>query len=267
MLNYICCIGTKDYTLASRVCRSLHHLWSHALAHPPHGLPLYVPHDFATLKQAVERLRTHPTQHTTIVLGRGNHEVDKDTYGLHYLEIPSSMSSSLRLLGHPAALPSSVVVLGGLQIRRNLHRTVHVQNLTLRQSNGGSGVVGQSAFTMEAVVVEQCGYGVYATGTAGQGRCTNVDVRHCEKSGVNAVNGGSITLVGAKTTVHHNCTKGEQQTYGLYVYGTKSSTIHLVAPLTKEQVSTDNGGGGNWGAGNGGAVKHIKTIAATGTFK
>jgi hypothetical protein len=58
----------------------------------------------------------------------------------------------------------------------------------------------------------------------------------------------------------------------LYVYGTKSSAIHLVAPLTKEQVSTDNGGGGNWGAGNGGAVKHIKTIAAvaatgTGTFK
>ena len=50
--------------------------------------------------------------------------------------------------------------------------------------------------------------------------------------------------------------------YGLTVYGSSSSTIQLVAPLTKEQVSLDNGGGGNWGAGNGANINQIKTIDA-----
>ena len=39
-----------------------------------------------------------------------------------------------------------------------------------------------------------------------------------------------------------------------------SSTIQLVSPLTKEQVSLDNGGGGNWGAGYKGDIHQIKTI-------
>ena len=50
--------------------------------------------------------------------------------------------------------------------------------------------------------------------------------------------------------------------YGLQVYGSSSSTIQLVSPLTKEQVSIDNGGGGNWGAGGGGDINQIKTIEA-----
>ena len=43
------------------------------------------------------------------------------------------------------------------------------------------------------------------------------------------------------------------------------STIQLVSPLTKEQVSSDNGGGGNWSAERGGDINKIKTIAATTT--
>jgi hypothetical protein len=74
--------------------------------------------------------------------------------------------------------------------------------------------------------------------------------------------GASITLIGAKTTVHHNCTKGRSADYGLLVFGSSSSTIQLVSPLTKEQVALDNGGGGNWGAAGGGRVRKIKTIDA-----
>ena len=44
--------------------------------------------------------------------------------------------------------------------------------------------------------------------------------------------------------------------------GSSSSTIQLVSPLTKEQVSTDNGGGGNWGAEYGADLHQIKTIDA-----
>ena len=76
-----------------------------------------------------------------------------------------------------------------------------------------------------------------------------------------ASGGASITLIGAKTTVHHNCTKGIMDTYGLVVYGS-SSTIQLVSPLTNEQVSIDNHGGRNWGAGHGADIHQIKTIDA-----
>ena len=57
--------------------------------------------------------------------------------------------------------------------------------------------------------------------------------------------GGSITLIGAKTTVHHNCKEGNSGEYGLAVCD-PSSTIQLVSPLTKNQVFFHNGGGGNW---------------------
>ena len=128
-------------------------------------------------------------------------------------------------------------------------------------SSEEDGVVGMSSFTMEDVLVEQCGgHGVFAYGTGVVGRCTNVEVRQCGWSGVLASNGASITLIGAKTTVHHNCTEGESDDYGLEVYGSSSSTIQLVSPLTKEQVSIDNGGGGNWGAEDGGDINQIKTM-------
>jgi hypothetical protein len=70
-----------------------------------------------------------------------------------------------------------------------------------------------------------------------------------------AGNGASITLIGAKTTVHHNCTKGSSADYGL-IACSSSSTIQLVFPLTKEHVSVDNDGGRNWAD-----INKIKTIS------
>ena len=119
---------------------------------------------------------------------------------------------------------------------------------------------------MDDVLVEQCGqYGVSAGGTGVVGRCTNVEVRQCGQSGVKA-NIASITLIGAKTAVHHNCINGSSSAYGLQVCDS-SSTIQLVSPLTKEQVSLDNDlqqegqGGGTWGARHGADINQIKTIA------
>jgi hypothetical protein len=118
---------------------------------------------------------------------------------------------------------------------------------------------------MDDVHVEQCGqYGVLAYGTGVVGRCTDMEVRQCGWSGVVADSGASIILTGAKTTVHHNCTDGRSVSYGLKVTHGSSSTIQLVSPLVKEQVSNDNGGGGNWGANDhygDGAIHQIKTIA------
>ena len=74
-----------------------------------------------------------------------------------------------------------------------------------------------------------------------------------------AFDGASITLIGAKTTVHDNCTDENSAYYGLMVDG-PSSTIQLVPPLTKETVSINNGGGGNYGAVGGGDNNQIQTI-------
>jgi len=188
---------------------------------------------------------------TTIVVGKGEHQIDDK-----YLEIFSAMN----IVGDPGLPKSEIVVVGGIQFKKGIQGNCHVEHLTLRQAKD-CGVDGESSFTMKDVLVEQCSdFGVLAMGTGVVGRCTNVEVHQCGRSGVIAFNGASITLIGAKTTVHHNCTKGESDEYGLLVFGSSSSTIQLVSPLSKEQVSLDNGGGGNWGAYNG-DINQIKTIA------
>jgi hypothetical protein len=101
---------------------------------------------------------------------------------------------------------------------------------------------------------------VLADGTGGVGRCTNVEVRQCGWSGVVAGGGASITLIGAQTTVHHNCTEGNSDEYGLKVWGA-TSTIQLVSPLTKKQILLDNGGGGNWGAEDGAGINQIVAVS------
>ena len=61
--------------------------------------------------------------------------------------------------------------------------------------------------------------------------------------------GGCMTIDGSATTIHHNVTgEDSSDTYGSR-YGLetedRSSSIHLKS-LTKESISTNNGGGGNY---------------------
>jgi hypothetical protein len=259
--------GYKDHTLAGRACQYLKRLWKEALHNHRIAGTLFVPGHCNTLKEAVERVHGDDGL-TTIVVGKawgkGEHQIDG-----YYLKIASAMN----IVGDSGVPKSEIVVVGGIWFEQGIPENCHLQHLTLRQAKF-SGVYGESSFMMEDVLVEQCGeYGVFANGTYTSGgvigRCTNVEVRQCGQSGVKA-QWASITLIGAKTTVHHNCTDGDSDDYGygLEVAGSSSSTIQLVSPLTKEQVSLDNGGGGNWGAeraglvvgGNPGDVNQIKTM-------
>jgi len=208
-----------------------------------------VPEHCKTLKEAVDRVHGDDRL-TTIVVGKGEHQIDGDN-----LEVASAMN----IVGDPGVPKGDIVVVGGIKFEEGIQGNSHLQHLTLRQAEG-YGVDGNSSFTMDDVLVEQCGfYGVAADGYGVVGRCTNVEVRQCGWSGVFARDGASITLIGAKTTVHHNCTNGESDDYGLKVDDSFSSTIQLVSPLTKEHVSLDNGGGGNWGADDDGDINQIKT--------
>jgi len=212
---------------------------------------LRVPEDCTTLEEAVGWVDKNDGL-TTIVVGTGDHQIDGDCLGV---------ASAMNIVGDPGVPKSEIVVVGGISFNPGIQGNCHLQHLTLRQAKR-YGVSGDSSFTMDDVLVEQCGWhGVIAVGTGVVGRCTNVEVRQCEMSGVCAHKGASITLIGAKTTVHHNCTKGRSADYGLKVVNSSSSTIQLVSPLTKEQVSLDNGSGGNWGAEDGADLNKIKTIS------
>jgi hypothetical protein len=218
-----------------------------------------VPQDCRTLKAAVKLVESDDRL-TTIVVGKGEHVVavneDEDGDDRNALEI----SSAMNIVGDPGVLKSEIVVVGAINFKKGIQGNCHLQHLTLRQAEW-HGVSGQSSFTMEDVLVEHCGiHGVVAYGTGVVGRCTNIEVRQCGGSGVLAYNGASITLIGANTTVHDNCTDGRRlHEYGLTVWNSSSSTIQLVYPLTKEQVSVNNGGSGNWGAWRA-EINQIKTI-------
>ena len=145
-----------------------------------------VPKDCSTLGKAVGRVHKDDRL-TAIVLRKGEHQIDDKI-----LIIPSAMN----IVGDPGVLKSEIVVVGGIAFKPGIRGNCHLQHLTLRQGKM-SGVVGFSFFTMEDVLVEQCGmHGVWAGGTGGVGRCTNVEVRQCGLSGVHATNGASITLIG-----------------------------------------------------------------------
>ena len=81
---------------------------------------------------------------------------------------------------------------------------------------------------------------------------SNCQVSHSKRHGLAVRNGGLITMTGSGTSIHNNVTGGDSDWYGLTIntYSSSSSAIHLVSPLTKESVSINNGGGGNYG-GNG----------------
>ena len=239
--------GFKDYALTSCACTYSQTQWQDANEQTP--LPLYVPEDCRTLNEAVKRVEQDP-RITTIVLGQGEHQIDGN-----YLEI----FSATRIVGRPDVPKEKIVVLSGIKFVKGIQGNCHLQHMTLRQAIR-TGVWGHSSFTVEDVIVEQCGmHGVTAQGTGGVGKCTNLEVRECKVSGVAALDGGTITLIGAKTTVHHNCTDEHQSAHGLALYNSNSPTIQLVSPLTKELVAIDNGGGGNWGAVNA-DINQIKSI-------
>ena len=196
-------------------------------------LCLHVPADYRTLNEAYERIQKIAL--TTIVLGQGEHSVDG---GRLNIECP------VNIVGSPDVLDkSTIIVQGGFIISAN---GVHVEHLTIRGSKYG-GVEGYSSFTLNDLIIEQCGEcGVYARGSSTIVRCCNVVSRKCQLSGVCAKRGASIILEGRETSIYENCSKGYSDDYGLAVWGS-SSKIQIVSPLTKESISKRNKGGGDWG--------------------
>jgi hypothetical protein len=101
------------------------------------------------------------------------------------------------------------------------------------------------SFLCDSLTIAQCGeYGVYAEDT--KGRLINCVIKQCGWSGIRCDRNALIELKGGQTKVDGNTLDGDDDVYGLEASYT-SSRIHLLFPLTKESVSTNNSGGGNYG--------------------
>ena len=116
------------------------------------------------------------------------------------------------------------------------------------------------SFLCKDMTFTQCrSYGVAAWNT--KGRLINCVITQCRECGIRCYENALIGLEGDQTKVDGNGKSGSSSRYGLYTYST-SSIIHLLFPLTKESVSTNNQGGGNYNSKKG----TIETVKSFDTF-
>jgi hypothetical protein len=140
------------------------------------------------------------------------------------------------------------IVMGGLLMRGKEEDDVNVSNLTLRKSKGAGLYAGGASMHLDNVSVENSEEnGVVVYGTK-RNSMKNCNVSHSKWSGLLVMKGGLMTIDGKDTTIHDNGTSGGGDNYGLKAWDS-SSSIHLVSPLTKEMISTNNDGGSSGGPG------------------
>jgi hypothetical protein len=121
-------------------------------------------------------------------------------------------------------------------------KRVNMQGMTM----SGEGLYAHNglSFLCKDMTFTQCGWsGVYALNT--KGRLINCVITQCGGSGIVCHENALIELEGSRTKVDGNVTSGNSSCYGLQTYYT-SSIIHLLFPLRKESVSTNNHNGQNY---------------------
>ena len=138
---------------------------------------------------------------------------------------------------------------GGFDIqgKKEKGKKVELKDMTIYEASG-SGVYSDNGLSWlcDSLTITQCGNnGVKAQNT--KGRLINCVITQCKYSGIFCLKSALIELEGSQTKVDGNVTSGNSYYYGLHTYHSPSSIINLLFPLTKESVSTNNAGGGNYG--------------------
>jgi hypothetical protein len=200
------------------------------------------------MKRCDELHREDPTKAPTVIfIKEGDYEVEEEYLYINY---------AMKIIG---AGRDKTIIHGGFVISgaKEEGKRVDMQGVTikgsrvhgLRNDNGLSFLCKDMTFT-------QCGWsGVVALPNT-KGRLINCVITQCERSGIVCLKNTLIELEGDQTKVDGNGTSGNNWCYGLYTYDT-SSIIHLLFPLTKESVSTNNQNGRNYGGGG-----TFQTVAA-----
>ena len=139
-------------------------------------------------------------------------------------------------------------------------KNVGLKDMTVKGAKfrGLEGSSNSLSFLCTRMTFTQCRFrGVFARST--KGRLINCVTTQCAYSGIYCDENALIELEGSQTKVDGNVTSGYSDDYGLETYPT-SSIIHLLFPLTKESVSTNNHGGRNYGGINGNTIQTVDSF-------
>ena len=151
-------------------------------------------------------------------------------------------------------------IIGGLRVRGKEEDDVNVKHLTISQSKDhgvDSQYAGMSFHLFNLNIEKSKRGGVYVNGSK-RNIMSNCQVSHSKEYGV-GVESGLLTMNGSGTSIHNNVISGYSDDYGMITYDSWSF-IHLVSPLTKENISINNGGGGDYGTCDGkGMIKTIRS--------
>jgi hypothetical protein len=160
---------------------------------------------------------------------------------------------------HGAGRDKTIIQGHGITIKglKKEKKIVDMQDFTMKgSSRDGLSAYNGLSFLCTRMTFTQCGSnGVIALYT--KGRLINCVITQCRFSGINCRENALIELEGSQTKVDGNGTCGIG--YGLETWST--SIIHLLFPLTKESVSANNGGGGNYG---GDCIKEVTAFEEKG---
>jgi hypothetical protein len=188
-----------------------------------------------------------PTKAPTIIfIQEGNFEVHEIYLRINY---------AMKIIG--AGRDKTIIHGSGFRITgtKEQGKIVDMQDMTMKGSSD-CGLRAQNglSFLCTRMTFTQCGSGVYALYT--KGRLINCVITQCGSSGIFSSENALIEVEGDQTKVDGNVTGGNSWNYGLKTYAT-SSRMHLLFPLTKESVSTNNHGGRNYGSLSGGIIETV----------
>ena len=177
--------------------------------------------------------------------------------GTYDLKKPLTIKCPLSI--HGAGQNNTFIRGKGLKIKgkKEEGKNVVLKDMTISETSGsGLGASYGPSWLCDSMTITQCDwYGVRAENT--KGRLINCVITQCGWSGIYCGKNALIELEGDQTKVDGNNTSGNSGSYGLLTYDT-SSIIHLLFPLTKESVSTNNKNGKNYGGD--GKIETVKSF-------
>jgi hypothetical protein len=234
-----------------RKLRFLCRLFRDALKPPP--LYTTFPHpNFPTLNELMDTLNSayikDPAKAPKIVF------VMKGTFHIPVTKNEDGKDHNYVTIGYPIMIigagQDKTIIHGGFQIQGTQEdkKRVHMQGMTMMRSifcalHATDGL----SFLCTRMTFTQCREGgVYASKT--KGRLINCVITQCERWGIYCYVDVLIELEGSQTKVEGNVTGENPYSYGLETYN-RTSKIHLLFPLTKESVSTNNQDERNYGGG------------------
>ena len=179
--------------------------------------------------------------------------------GTYHLE--KSLTITYPLFIHGAGQDRTILQGCGILIAgtKEEKKRVDMQGMTIKEASGdGLSNNNGLSFLCQDMTFTQClyaGVGVEKT----KGKLINCVITQCGWSGIWCED-ALIELEGDQTKVDGNGTRGDSRFYGLTTFAT-SSIIHLLFPLTKESVSTNNHDGQNYGSLLfGGTIETVNTF-------